>query len=430
MSRVLKFTFIQHVTSKTYKLTTLIIAAVLFILSSGGFLLADIFLGSETVSDIEKVFVCDGSILKGTDYSVLHESDDELYKNVVFVKAQSDDPEKAAEEAAADGDHSCVLEIKNTDSGSFALRVIKPEGFAAEKKSAKHLSEFAKRNLKYAIFEKSELTADQKQELLTNTAIEMSVTGEDGTSEDEELIKMIVPVFFGLFLYVMLCVYGQGVARSVVIEKDSKMMETLLVMVKPYDLIFGKIFGMYFAAILQISVWIAAITAGVSMGISSSGTAGEKVSEFIGVFVQKGGFSPAAVCLAVVSIFVGFLLYVALAAFAGSFASKTEEINNYFGIYTMVVVVCWIFPYMNQLNGNEHILGILRYIPFTSPFAAPADVLIGTISIPLGIVCTLIVAASTVVLVYLAAKFYKALVLYRGEPPKLRDALKIIKRKG
>ena len=29
----------------------------------------------------------------------------------------------------------------------------------------------------------------------------------------------------------------------------------------------------------------------------------------------------------------------------GSFASKTEEISNYYGIYTIVVVISWIFPY-------------------------------------------------------------------------------------
>lgn len=428
MRNVFKFTFMQHIATNTYKLTTVIIALILACLSAGGFIIADAVLGSEGVSDIEKVFVCDTSILGGTDYNVLHESDNELYENVVFVKAQSNDPEKAAEEAAADGDHSCVLEVKDGESGGFMLRLIKPEGFAAEKKSAKHLSEFIRKNLKFAFFEKSELTAEQKQELLTNTDVKMSVAGEDASSEDEEMLKMIIPVACGAFLYIMLCIYGQGVARSVVVEKDSKMMESLLVMVKPYDLIFGKIFGMYLAAVLQIAIWIASLAAGVSFGISSSGATGQKASEFIGSLAEKGGLSPAASATALIALFTGFLLYVALAAFAGSFASKTEEVNNYFGIYTMVVVVCWIFPYMNQLNGNDHILSIIRFIPFTAPFAVPADVLIGNITLPLAIVSTLIVAVSTVVLVFLAARVYRALVLYRGEPPKMKDVLKIIKK--
>lgn len=428
MRNVLKFTFIQHVSLTAYKLTTFIIAFCLLALSAGGFLIADAFLGSETVSDITKVFVCDTSILNGTDYNVLHESENELYKDVVFVKAESDDPEKAAEEAAADGDHSCVLEIKNKESGSFAIRIIKPEGFAAEKKSAKNLSKFIANNFKFAISEKSEFTAEQKDELLTGTEIEMSVVGEDSTSEKTEMIKMIFPVVCGVCLYIMLCIYGQGVSRSVVVEKDSKMMETLLVMIKPYDLIFGKIFGMYFAAVLQIVVWIVSLGIGLSIGISSSGATGEKVTEFLRIFMDKGGFSPAAFVVAVIALFVGFFLYVSLAAFAGTFASKTEEINNYFGIYTMVVVICWMFPYINQLEGNDHILSILRFVPFTAPFTVPADVILGTTGIPAGIVSTLIVAASTVVIVMLAAKVYKLLVLYRGEPLKIKEVFKMLKR--
>lgn len=430
MGKVLKFTFKQHVSTKSYRLTTVIIAAILIIGCIAGFKIAESVSGSKTVSDIDTVFVCDSSSLSGTDYSVLHESGDKLFENVKFVSAQTDDIEEAAKEAASCSDHSCVLELKNDEQGKFIIRVIKPEGFAAEKKSAKNLSEFVKDNLRFAIFEKSGLTDVQKNELLTHTEIKMSVAGEDGNSEDAEMLRNFIPVFIGLLLYMMLCIYGQGVARCVVAEKDSKMMETLLVMTRPYDMIFGKIFGMYFAAVLQLSVWIASLGAGMIAGIKMSDGAGEKAMEFISMLSEKGGFSPSAMVIAVISLFAGFLLYVALAAFTGTFASKTEEVNNYYGIYTMVIVVCWIFPYMNQLNGNEHMLSILRLVPFTAPFAIPADVLIGNTSIMIAVISTLLVILSTAVVVFAAAKVYKAFVLYRGEPLKIKDALRIVKRKG
>lgn len=430
MGKVLKFTFKQHVSTKSYKLTTLIIAAILIIGCIAGFKIAENVSGSKTVSDIDTVFVCDSSTLKGTDYNVLHESGDKLFENVKFVKAQSDDIEEAASEAALCSDHSCVLELKNDEHGKFIIRVIKPEGFAAEKKSAKYLSEFVNDNLRFAVFEKSGLTDVQKNELLTNTEIKMSVAGEDGNSEDTEMLRNFIPLLAGLLLYMMLCIYGQGVARCVVTEKDSKTMETLLVMTRPYDLIFGKIFGMYFAAVLQISVWIASLGIGLTAGINMSGGAGEKATEFIGMLSEKGGFSPTASVIAVVSLLAGFLLYVALAAFTGAFASKTEEVNNYYGIYTMVIVVCWIFPYMNQLNGNEHMLSILRLVPFTAPFTVPADVLIGNTSIMIAVISTVLVILSTAVIVFIAAKAYKAFVLYRGKPLKIKDALKVVKKKG
>ena len=91
MGKVLKFTFKQHVSTKSYRLTTVIIAAILIIGCIAGFKIAESVSGSKTVSDIDTVFVCDSSSLSGTDYSVLHESGDKLFENVKFVSAQTDD---------------------------------------------------------------------------------------------------------------------------------------------------------------------------------------------------------------------------------------------------------------------------------------------------------------------------------------------------
>ena len=71
MGKVLKFTFKQHVSTKSYRFTTVIIAAILIIGCMAGFKIAESVSGSKTVSDIDTVFVCDSSLLSGTDYSVV-----------------------------------------------------------------------------------------------------------------------------------------------------------------------------------------------------------------------------------------------------------------------------------------------------------------------------------------------------------------------
>lgn len=426
MTSIFKFTFRQHTASRSYRVSTVIVAVLLLTAGYFGFFIADLVMGSEKVSDITRVMVCDSSVLSGTDYNVLHESGNENYKNVVFENSDLD-VEKTTDKLKNTGTE-CVLEVTNDEKGGFKLRLIKPEGFEAEKKSASHLSSFIESGLRYVIYESAGLSAEQKQEMMRRTAFEISVAGEDGGSLGDEMAKNIIPLLLGVFMYIMLCMYGQGVARCIVVEKDSKMMESLLVMTKPYDLIFGKILGMYLAAVVQIALWLAAAVTGVMAGISSTAS-GSKVSDFFAQLSVRGGFSAGAVAVGIISLLVGFLLYIALAAFTGSFASKTEEINNYFGIYTMVVVICWMFPYMNQLNGNDHMLGILRYIPFSATFMVPADVVIGNTGIVTGIISIAVSAAATVAVVYLAAKVYKALVLYRGEPVKIKDVFKIIKSK-
>lgn len=431
MIKIMKFTFLQHVTTRSYKSSTFIIAALIIALGIGGFILADNLIETDEPNDITKVFVCDTSVTQGIPYDLLHRSGKEYYKNIAFETSDLTVAE-TLEKAAAEGPKTCVLEVKNeeNDENSFKIRVIKPEGFEAEEKSASNLAEFVKDNFKYILCEKADLSPEQQAEFFMNTKVEMKVAGEEESSFADDMIKNIIPVLLGVVLYMMLCIYGQGVARCIVIEKDSKMMESLLVMTKPYDLIFGKILGMYFAALLQFFVWVASIFIGISAGMSVSSDVGEKFKEFLGMLSGQGGFSVPAFVIGFIAILVGFLLYISLAAFTGSFASKTEEISNYFGIYTMIVVVSWIFPYTNQLSGNDHMLKILRFVPFTSPFTVPADIVIGNIDMMTAVISTALMIAATVVVVYLTARVYKALVLYRGEPVKIKDVLRMLKKKN
>ncbi len=424
----MKFTFLRHTETASYRLSTLIIAVILLILGIGGFKLADKFdESSDMPTTVKKVYVCDSSSLKGISYDDLCQPDNLFYKDVVFEDLDCT-VEEAVEKAAADGDHTIVLEVKDDEEGEdLRARIIKPENFDDSGKQAKRFATFVENNISYVLSDAAGLTEDQKAEYFTGTKMETSVAGEDESSFADHMLKNIIPVLTGIVLYMMLCIYGQSVARCIVVEKDSKMMESLLVFTKPYDLIFGKILGMYFAAILQFFVWIAAAVASVVIGLSGSASAEKAIGEVLDKLSAQGGFTVPAAVTGIIAIAIGFLLYVALAAFTGSFASKSDEISNYFGIYTMAVVACWMFPYINQLNGNDHMLKILRYVPFTAPFTVPADIIVGNISMATALISIVLMIIATAAVVFLAAKVYKLLVLYRGEPVKIKDVLKMLR---
>ena len=72
------------------------------------------------------------------------------------------------------------------------------------------------------------------------------------------MVTSVFPVVFMMGLYFMVIIYGQNMGQIVSIEKSSKLMESLLVMTRPYGLIFGKIIATSFIAIFQIVVWFAA----------------------------------------------------------------------------------------------------------------------------------------------------------------------------
>ena len=60
-------------------------------------------------------------------------------------------------------------------------------------------------------------------------------------------------------------------------------------------------------------------------------------------------------------------------------------------------------------------LRVLRYIPFTAPFCVPVDVLTGNMSLLGGAIVCLEVMAVSLILIGLAARIYRGLILHTGQ---------------
>ena len=62
-----------------------------------------------------------------------------------------------------------------------------------------------------------------------------------------------IVVYVTMFvMYMVILMYGNSIAQNVVMEKESKLMDTMLVSVKPQALVFGKMLGILAAGFLQL----------------------------------------------------------------------------------------------------------------------------------------------------------------------------------
>ena len=433
MKDVFRFSFMQQLKLKSSQVATLVVALLLFL--GAGFVsaFADVKSG-KFVPEIDRVYICDSSFLNGSDYEVMKKSDDSDFKNTEFVNSE-DDLEKTIENAKADGTKNAVAEIKSDENNKITVRIIRLDNYDGKKGSYNTLKNYISDNIKYVVYEHQGFSEEVQDEIVKNVSFEeTSLSGGEKSSVESIVKTRAIPLAYSLVMYIILLMYGQSIARSVVLEKDSKMIETILVMSKPYDLIFGKVLSLWLFSLLQLMVWFISLAGGIASGImvaySVFGTETSAAANLISkVFDSGSGFSALSVISSIVILLAGILMYYALAAFFGSFASKSEEVNNYFGVYSMIIVFSWIFPYFNSLNGNEKLISILRYIPFTSPFTSAADTLIGNMKISESLISMGILLISASIVVFLAAKIYKAMILYKGEPVKLKDISKLIKMK-
>ena len=240
-------------------------------------------------------------------------------------------------------------------------------------------------------------------------------------------MQILLPMIVGAALYAMIMLYGQTIAKTIVAEKTSKLMETLLTYIQPHALIAGKIGAMVSLALAQMGIWILCVLLGLWVGdligdiLNPNYVNG--MMEALRQLRQNGGLSalsPAGVILSLLALCLGFLLYSVIAGFLNSFASKPEDLSNTMGVFIAVSIVSWLLAYVlpvyTLLQGGN-VSGILNFIPFTAAFCLPADILVGRMSMGGAIVALALMGLMTILFIFLTGKIYKTKVFYEGASP-------------
>ena len=242
-------------------------------------------------------------------------------------------------------------------------------------------------------------------------------------------------MLFGLMLYFMLLLYGQTISKSVSTEKTSRLIETLLTSVHPYALITGKILAVASMAILQFMIWVLSIFAGLYGGNAIARifypdyqNSVIMVINFLKDNIGETAMTLPAVILAIIFFCVGFLFYCVLAGLAGCMVSKPEDVASTQSIFQFPVIISWLVCYIASAAGNNAILSVARYIPFTAPFCVPVDLITGTIGLVQGIISLVLLMIFTLLTIVLSSRIYKGLVLYTGEKVNLQLLRNVLKK--
>ena len=215
-------------------------------------------------------------------------------------------------------------------------------------------------------------------------------------------------------------------------EKSSKLMDTMLISVKPKTMVFGKLTGVLAAGLLQLVIWIAAIVAGVVAGIILSDQIFPGVDNSIIVFLKSLGsldlFRPLSVILAIVVLVFGILLYASLAAMAGAISNTIQQAASNQGIFIFILIIAYFLVLYNGMGAEMP--AWLCMIPFTGALCLPAAMLLGSVSVGVAVGGTAAIVVLSLLLVEIAGRIYKAMALYKGTDGGLGKAIKFLKTKN
>jgi ABC-2 type transport system permease protein len=225
-------------------------------------------------------------------------------------------------------------------------------------------------------------------------------------NRDERLAIALVII---ALLYVSLVLYGSMVAQGVVEEKSSRVVETLLAAVRPGRLLAGKVLGIGLVGLFQL-----ALIGGFGLLLAMLSSA-----------VSITGVAAGTLLWGLVWFLLGFFLYSAVFAAAGSLVSRQEDVQAVLIPIMMVLALAFVlgFTVLAQ-DASGTASTVLSLIPPFTPILMPGKIALGTAAgwqILLGIGLTL---AATALLTLLGGRIYRGALLQLGARSRLRDALR------
>ncbi|MBR0086214.1 MAG: ABC transporter permease [Lachnospiraceae bacterium] len=340
--------------------------------------------------------------------------------------------------AAAETPDALVLSVTDRQD-DIMVQALRPEGSALPEEKAMFLSDTASTYLPYLLTRDAKALEAAMKAVTVRTdlpdAPEESMSEEQAAAEEmRHIFSMILPYVNVMLIYFLVLYYGQSSATSVILEKTSKLMDTFLTSVKPESMVLGKVLACWAAALIQFVIWVIALVLGFAAGRVAVGLIpGAKLPGLYRIFdllkSASGAFTLPNILLAVILVAAGFFMYCCLAGICGSFASKQEELASTIGIFTILLVVSMFVGIRVGFMQGEMSTGAAWYdfVPFTAIMITPARLLLGKISLVSGLASILVTVLLSLVFVRIAGRAYKAMSLYKGNVPKLKDIPALLK---
>ena len=432
---VYAFTLRQSIKGTGIKIVT----ALVTLLILAGFILMNIFVAKPdkdsnlTPSPIKMVYVLDNSGLLATNYKdLISQLGGKAFEQTQYKNITGTSKEEVVKAAALDSKETIAVIITMKDK-AYELNAIIPKDSKISKNQAKALITLMSSAFQSNKLIQTGLSQKQLEAVLKPPVVSSSQIGES-TSKIAKVIKIIAPMVFSFMLYFMLLLHGENISKSVSTEKTSKLMEVILTSVHPYAMITGKVLAITTISLAQFITWIVAAIGGlyggnyIAHGIYQSyENSAITIINFLKDNIGETAFSVPSVLLAVIFFCVGFLFYCIIAAVAGSMVSKPADVASTKAVFQLPVIFSWLLCYFAPIAQKPLLSKAVRYIPFTSPFSVPADLITGSVGLLQGLISLALLMIFSLLTIILAARIYKGLVLYNGQKVNLKIIGNILK---
>ncbi len=246
------------------------------------------------------------------------------------------------------------------------------------------------------------------------TGLEFVNVTAEGQTEGQE--NQMLPFLVTIAILVPLFTGGGYLFQSLTQEKSSRVMEILLVSVRPRQLLTGKLLGLSVLTLVQYGIWGA-------VGLIALIVTGQDVTRLL------AEFSLSAIDLVLIVPFAlgGFLLYAAMMAGIGALARDVEDGRVWLFVISLPMMIPIYLWAMIAGDPNGIVAVELSLFPFSAPVAMLMRLTSATlpawqIGVSLGLL--LLTAFG---MIWLMARLFHARTLLSGESLSVRRFLAVLR---
>lgn len=266
-----------------------------------------------------------------------------------------------------------------------------------------------------------------------------NINNQDIDSDLDFGVKYGLGIALMYVTFMFIIMYGVRVMRSVLEEKNNRVVEIIISSVKPFELMIGKIIGVTLVAITQFSIWIIMTVISTLVLSNQFNTINENIPEnevinnidILEILSQISGILldlnvPLIIFVFIFFFIFGYIFYSSIYAAIGS-AVDNETETQQFTLFAIIPLMVGVYGSFTIVNNPDGPLGFwLSIIPFTSPVAMMARIPFGVPAWEIVLSIFLLVATS-LLMIFIAGKVYRVGILMHGNKASLKDILKWIK---
>lgn len=316
------------------------------------------------------------------------------------------------------GEPDAVVTITGDETG-YQVAVNGSE--TADAGELSQLAETARQAVRDACLRAAGLSSRQLEALTAST-------GEEDSHEEGFWVQYGYSI-----LAMILCLMSASyVIRAVVEEKDSRLVELLLVSVKPMALLAGKILAVMAFTFGWLLAMLAGfgVSCGLTAGLMGPGVLQKQLSGLLAAVprVQEDLWQAAGVLLVLlVSLGLGYLTMSLIGGVAGACCSGMEEAGEATGPVMLLTMTGYLASCVVGAVPSGPVAVFSTLCPVVSIFCAPVQFAGGNVSFWLVLASWAIQAAVIWGLLTLASRVYAGLIVHRGSRVKLRELMSMAK---